>query len=227
LYGSLATSKLTRCDRAIRPEHVEPKLEETVKAPVRSRRPLGCELFARRGLRGFDRYAYREREDRRFHFDSMDTLPYWYSRALRAFADVSEGKFLDTAEGWIVDRWDVQGNPWRWDDEPRKGRLSDHSLDHRHGSRPTMERFHTYLEWASDVVRDRRELMQARALARAGEDDYDTFERWLSRDGLTASPLWLADLCGMKPLEDRLWFGPQDDVNTWVENAGDDDFSPS
>ncbi len=93
---------------------------------------------------GFKRYAYREGEGRRFHFDGMDTLPYWYTEALRTFADVSGEEFLDTAERWIVDRWGVQGNPWCWDDEPRQHRFS--SMDHSNGLRPTLERFHTYLE---------------------------------------------------------------------------------
>jgi hypothetical protein len=174
---------------------------------------------------GFKRYAYKEREDRRFHFDSMDTLPYWYTGALRVFSDISSEEFLDAAERWIVDRWCVQSNPWRWDDEPRQQRFSDHSLSawHSHGALPILERFRTYLEWHAKWCAT-GELMQTWALARGGEDDDNTFERWLSRDGLTASPLWLADLCGTKPLEDRLWFGPQDDVDTWVENVGDDDF---
>jgi hypothetical protein len=38
--------------------------------------------------RGFNRYAHNGRKERQFHFDSLDTLPYWYSRALRVFADL-------------------------------------------------------------------------------------------------------------------------------------------
>jgi hypothetical protein len=174
---------------------------------------------------GFDRYALRERDDRRFHFDTTDTLPYWYTGALRVFADVSGEEFLDAAERWIVDRWGVQSNPWRWVDEPRQQRFSDHSLSAwpSHGALPILERFRTYLEWHAMWCAT-GELMQTRALAKAGEDDTDAFEHWLSRESLTAPPFWLADLRGVKPLEDRLWFAPQDDVNTWVENVGDDDF---
>ena len=69
---------------------------------------------------GFDKYAYKQREERRFHFNTMDTLPYWYSRAMRHFADVDRETFLDAAERWIVDRWGVRNNPWQWDQEPRK-----------------------------------------------------------------------------------------------------------
>jgi len=66
--------------------------------------------------------------------------------------------------------------------------------------------------------------MQTRALAKADEDIYSIFEDWLRQEGITAPPLWLADLHGPKPLEDRLWFPPQGDVNKWIENVSDDDF---
>lgn len=175
---------------------------------------------------GFDRYRYKERDDRRFHFDSTDTLPYWYSRALEAFTDVNGDEFLDSAECWIVDRWGVEDNPWRWDDEPRKSRvsnLSGYSMSHDHGSRPTMERFHTYLEWHAMWCAT-GELMQSRALAKVEEDDYGSFERWLQQECLTAPPLWLADLRNVKPLENQLWFAPRGDIDTWVEDVDNNDF---
>jgi len=174
----------------------------------------------------FDKYRRQGREDHRFHFDSMDTLPYWYSYILDAFADVNMEEFLDVAERWIVDRWGVQSNPWRWDDEPRKHRLSDRqfvSMDHSHGSMPTLERFHTYLEWHAMWCAT-GELMQKRALAKTTEDNYFTFKRQLDRASLTMSPLWLADLRGPKPLERQLWFEPYGDINDWIDNVSDDDF---
>lgn len=175
---------------------------------------------------GFDRYGYLADEDRRFHFDGMNTLPYWYTRALRAFADVSQEEFLDTAERWIVDRWDVQDSAWQWDAEPRKhreDRRSSMSMGNDHGSLPILERFHTYLEWHAMWCAT-GELLQTRALARAKEDDYYSLEGWLSGNGLTAPPLWLADLHDMKPLEDRFWFAPPSDVTTWIDNLSDEDF---
>jgi len=177
---------------------------------------------------GFDKYKYQEREDRHFHFDTMDTLPYWYTSKLNIFADVNGEEFLDSAEHWIVDRWGVESNPWRWDDEPRKHRFTNRpftSTYHSHGSMPTLERFHTYLEWHAMWCAI-GELMQKRPLAKATEDDYYTFERQLDRAGLTAPPLWLADLQGPKPLEHQFWFAPNGDVNIWVENVRNDEFLP-
>lgn len=174
---------------------------------------------------GFDRYKYRQSEDRRFHFDTMDTLPYWYSRAVRRFADLDVEEFLDAAERWIVDRWEVQGETWRWDQEPRQLRFSDRSVSsmHSHGSLPILERFHTYLEWHAMWCAT-GELMQRHPLVKGEEDDYDTFEHWLRGEGLTAPPLWFADLHGPKPLEDQLWFAPKTDFDVWIEDISDDDF---
>lgn len=175
---------------------------------------------------GFDRYRYKERDDRRFQFDSMDTLHSWYTEALRAFADVNGEEFLDSAERWIVDHWGVQNNPWRWDDEPRKDRFSDRAhllMDHRDGSRPIIERYSTYLEWHA-MWCTTGELMPTHALAKTEEDGYYNYEEWLKRNGLAAPPLWLADLRSIKPLEHRLWFSPQGDIDVWVDEVDDEDF---
>jgi hypothetical protein len=146
--------------------------------------------------------------------------------ALRAFEDLNREDFLDVAERWIVDRWGVQDNPWRWDDDPRQYRFSDFSftsIEHRHGSRPILERFHTYLEWHAMWCAT-GELMRTHALAKAEEDTYSTFEYWLGGECLTSPPLWLADLHSPKPLEGRLWFPPQGDIDEWIEDVSDDDF---
>ncbi|MHC1623353.1 MAG: ATP-binding protein, partial [Candidatus Methanospirareceae archaeon] len=172
---------------------------------------------------GFDKYHYRERD---VHFDTMDTLPYWYSSKLNIFSDVNGEEFLDAAECWIVDRWGVNSNPWRWDDEPRKQRFTSNqfiSTHHNHGTMPTLERFHTYLEWHA-MWCTVGELMQRRPLAKATEDNYYTFECQLARAGLTVPPLWLFDLRGPKPLENKLWFTPGGDINEWVEDIDKDEF---
>lgn len=166
------------------------------------------------------------KKDRRFHFDSMDTLPYWYSGAIKTFADVSNEEFLDVAEKWIVDHWCVQGNIWRWDEEPRSDSFSGRSyylMDHRHGSRPILERFSTYLEWHAMWCAI-GELMRTRALAKYEDDFYDSFEYRLRHECLSAPPLWLADFRSPKPLEAQLWFAPEKNLDLWVNDVGIKDF---
>lgn len=173
---------------------------------------------------GFDRDT-RAEAARRFHFDSTDTLPYWYADAARIFAGVSGAEFLNAAERWIVDRWGVDGDPWRWSDEPRRDRITDRLAmltSHHHGSLPAVERFSTHLEWHAMYCAV-GELMATRALAEGDADAYDTFDGWLARDGLTIPPSWLADLVGPKPLDAPLWFLPPDPIDRWLEAVSDDD----
>ena len=175
---------------------------------------------------GFDRYSSQEKKDRRFHFDAMDTLPYWYTSALRIFANVDGEEFLDVAESWIVDRWNVKNNPWRWDDEPRKHHHGDDSsyfMTHSHGSRPILERYHTYLEWHA-MWCTIGELMKSRSLRKASKDEYHTYDLFTAEEGLTVPELWLADIHAPKPLEKNLWNEPQNSVEQWVDEVDDEEF---
>jgi len=175
---------------------------------------------------GFDRYSSQEKKDRRFHFDAMDTLPYWYTSALRIFANVDGEEFLDVAESWIVDRWNVKNNPWRWDDEPRKRHRGDESsyyMTHDHGSRPILERYHTYLEWHA-MWCTIGELMQSKALTKESKDEYYSYELLVNEEGLALPELWLADIQAPKPLENQLWSAPQNDVGRWLDAVDDKEF---
>jgi hypothetical protein len=173
----------------------------------------------------FHKYTYQARKDRRFTFDSTDTLPHWYSDAIGAFANVGKEEFLDLAEHWIVENWGVTSDPWRWLDEPRQDRLSRQSLhsSHRDGTLPTGERFHTYLEWHA-MWCTVGELMQTRALVDFDEDNYDSLKRQLVRNGLSQPPIWLADLNRPKPWARRFWILPAGEVDEWIENITDADF---
>lgn len=160
-------------------------------------------------------------EERRFHFDPIDTLPYWYSHARRVFADVSEEEFLDCAERWIVDSWGIADEDvWHWDQQPIRVRSDDYHHGHSHGSRPIVERFNTYLEWHA-MWCAAGELMRTRPLTASEDDDWRTFEHWLRSEGLTMPPLWLADLRGQKPLELALWSAPTA-PDEWVTETADD-----
>lgn len=176
---------------------------------------------------GFNRYTGQGSENRRFHFDIMDTLPYWYSTALRVFVDAGETEFLDAAERWIVEKWGVVDNPWRWNDEPRKARLSDTNGGFQyargHGSMPTLERFCTYLEWHA-MWCTTGELIRSHALVESEEDNYHTFESWVSRNGLTLPLGWLSDLHRPKPLEEQFWFAPEKEIDLWVDAVVDTEF---
>ncbi len=173
--------------------------------------------------RAFDRYHPPDTSGRRCHFDALDTLPYWYSPAVGLFSDVSQNEFLGAAEHWILDEWRATANCWQWDQEKRRSRFEQrrYSLaDHGHGSRPTVERFGTHLEWNAMwcVV---GELLRTRPLVRASETETG-FTEWLADDTLSYPLSWLSDLRGPKPLEQELWFPPPADVDGWVESGTPD-----
>jgi len=174
----------------------------------------------------FDKYNYKENEKRRFHFDSMDTLPYWYKGKARMFERVDFEEFINIAEQWIVDKWGVKDNPWEWNREPRKNRLSGGYLErtsgHGHGSLPIADRFHTYLEWHA-MWCSVGSLLQIAPLIKPEYDD-DGFEERLKSNGLSLPPYWLVDFRNPKPLAKRFWFAPQKDIDAWLEDVKDNDF---
>jgi hypothetical protein len=168
--------------------------------------------------------ASHSRTEGGFHFDSIDTLPYWYEPATRIFADVTMDEFIRTAESWIVTQWGVSTEIQRWKDEPRperfpEGRWALWSNDH--GSRPTLERYFTYLEWHGMLCAVGT-LLQSRPLASVKPEEYGSFENWLRGERLTHPPFWLSDLRASKPLERQLWSAPKSDA--WLADVDDQDF---
>jgi len=173
---------------------------------------------------GGDASASHSRRERGFHFDSLDTRPYWYEPATRIFGDVTLDEFTETAENWILTQWGVSTEIQRWKDEPRpqrfpEGRWALWSNDH--GSRPTLERYFTYLEWHAMWCAVGT-LLQSRPLASVEPEEYSSFENWLRRERLTRPPFWLSDLRAPKPLEPQLWWAPESEA--WLVSVEDRDF---
>lgn len=169
----------------------------------------------------FDRhFGIQEDSKRRFKFDSMDTLPYWYSQPLRVFADVSGDEFLTVAEEWIVDKWRADTSTWMWANEPRKIRFEREALatSHSHGSLPTIERAHTHFEWHA-MWCTVGTLLQTRPLALNQDETAREWKYWKSHMGLTQPPLWLSDLRTSKPLVHRYWFSDSRETTEWLNNA--------
>lgn len=157
---------------------------------------------------------------RRFEFDSMDTLPYWYEPAIRLFADVETEDFLDIAEAWIVDVWQADPQVRMWDREPRKSKFSRERLSssNRHGSLPSVERYSTHLEWHAMYCAV-GQLIVVRPFVKQKDGDYGGFSYWMSRSTLTAAPFWLADLRAIKPLQQELWRATQQDDQSWLDGV--------
>ena len=165
------------------------------------------------------------RSSRRFHFDTMDTLPYWYDPALEIFSAVSANEFLDLAERWIVDKWGGSEETSHWDREPRRRRFydSDYGLwSHRYGSYPTIERFWTYLEWHAMCCTVGELLLMKTCAPR--EDEYYGLTGWLRRWDITVPPVWLSDLRGTKPKELRYWQPLEQRGKKWLNEMDAQEF---
>jgi hypothetical protein len=154
-------------------------------------------------------------DERRFHFDAMDTLRYWYPGMAQIFADVSLTEFTDEAERWIVDKWGVTSNPWKWDEEPRREKFKrdPYAMHHSHGELPRVERFHTHLEWHA-MWCAAGELLRSHPLS-ASDYDGDGLTEELGSVITFAPTMWLSDLRSPKPLERRFWL-PAKSVRKWV-----------
>ncbi len=166
----------------------------------------------------------KSRSTERFHFDHIDTIPYWYEPAVRAFADVKRDEFILAAEKWIVDEWQGPTGVVPWRDDPRAERFSGYRwnlFSNDHGSRPIIERYSTYLEWHA-MWCGAGTLMRTRALAQSEGDAYSGIEGLIRGDYLSRPPLWLADFRGPKPLDPQLWAFTETDMS--LDTVDDRDF---
>jgi len=167
-------------------------------------------------------------KERRFNFDSLDTLRYVYPSAIECFADIDEEMFLDEAEAWIMDRWKSGSDLSRWENEPRKQRFERANYilySHSHGSMPTIERHSYYLEWHA-MWCSLGSLMTENALAKPEYDDsdYGTLDGFLRQEGLTQPPHWSSDLRCPTPLETRFHLPPAVEAEDWVATITANDF---
>jgi len=187
------------------------------------------ELAAEKSKHRFSRGGFHEGgKERRFRFDSMDTLRYVYPGAIECFADVDEEMFLDEAEAWIIDRWENGSDLTAWKNEPRKYKLerANYTLySHSHGSMPTIERHSYYLEWHA-MWCSLGSLMAEKALAEPeyDDDDYGTLNGFLKQEGLTQPPHWSSDLRCPTPLESRFHQPPIVEAEDWVATITANDF---
>ncbi|WP_220491359.1 hypothetical protein [Pseudoalteromonas sp. SR45-6] len=187
------------------------------------------DLVAEKSKRRISRGGFHEGDkDRRFSFDSLDTLRYVYPSAIECFADVDEEMFLDEAEAWIMERWNSGTDLSIWENEPRKHKFQNANYtlySHSHGSMPTIERHSYYLEWHA-MWCSLGSLMTENALAKPeyDDDDYGTLNGFLKREGLTQPPHWSSDLRCPTPLETRFHLPPAVEAEDWVATITANDF---
>lgn len=217
-FASSAVEKLAKTG-AITLTTGEAAALAAVNAPAHQARSASRKFERSSGLSGFE-----PDQDRRYSFDTMDTVPYWYERALRIFAEVTMESFLDIAEAFIVEKWSEGSVERTWDRQPRRNRLNHRNLStmHRHGSLPSLERWDTHLEWHAMFCTVGALLKTQPPVQPEEFDDYDTFSAWLRRNGLTTPPEWLSDQLAPKPAEPDLWRAPTD-PDAWFAEVAEEE----
>ena len=170
----------------------------------------------RKTIGGFDGFSH-DRNGRRFRFNSIDTLPYWYAPMLKSFAAVEGERFLREAERWIIDKWGYSGDI-DFVQERRRGRFDDRNWAlsmHRHGSTPTIEKLKTHLEWHAMWCAS-GELMKTESLVICDENSWNDLSVQIHDEKLAEPPIWSADLLVPTPLMAQNWRRSDRPLRDWV-----------
>ncbi len=135
-----------------------------------------------------------DKDNWRFDFDHLDTIPYWYN-FLGRFFGLSGMQIAVLAEEFICDHWGFTGDVR--DKNHVYTQDGDWSLTKNdHGSVPRIEELQTYYEYhAMFCVAGK--LLKSRTIQ---EDKYDTFDEWLTEYATAWNNKWLSDLRDPEPL---------------------------
>lgn len=123
----------------------------------------------------YARASSATRQQFRFHFDYMDTLPYWYDKLANIFVLTQEEVAKDC--DIYIHQFNINNNnarKWR-DDFIRYNRYRSRNTLNSHGSLPEIETLGKYAEWhAMFYVAD-----QYRCTLPYSEDSYHDYHQWL------------------------------------------------
>jgi hypothetical protein len=176
--------------------------DQRIESLCYANQPVCCHIRRERRHEGSDR---RISEDRRYDFDQMDTLPYWYAPLARVF-DVPVDTIAEIAETWILDRWGLSQDDWWTDVRELRDQRSWERTSHRHGSIPPEENLQLCLEYHAMMTAAGELVDMGRPICVSAwdADDGDPWEYWLGPH-LPAPAQWLADLRSPVPAEPALF----------------------
>lgn len=161
--------------------------------------------------------------EHRFRFDHLDTVPYWYEPVARCFAALSVDQLLTAAESWIIDRWGYPAEVTAHVEQTRGSRISENDwslASNRHGSKPTLERLRTHLEWHG-LWCAVGELLLTEKLVASGDSHWENLRRRVADEMLTEPPLWCSDLLRSKPLKSEFWRISREPLADWVDQVNE------
>ena len=173
----------------------------------------------------FDSY-HSDEDARRFHFDWLDTLRYWYDRWLSVFEGLTPKAFCEVAESWIIDKWRVVDQTPHRSKEPRPQRFSNRAFglsSNSHGELPTLEHYRNHLEWHA-MWCAAGQLLKTRRLRVPEYNDHDKLAYEISQGKLTHPPHWLSDFVGPVPLQPHRWRPTDESIDDWLRSIDDTAF---
>jgi hypothetical protein len=144
-------------------------------------------------------------DDRRYGFDQMDTIPYWYAPLARVFG-VEVDAIAERAERWILDEWSRSEDDWMTDARELRDERSYRQMHNDHGSIPPEENLRLYLEYHAMLV-TAGELVDAGTPVHLGpwDDAPDPWQDWLRQHLPSDTGMWLSDLRTPVPVEPGLF----------------------
>lgn len=204
------------------------KLEKVNQSPFPPTKTSDCEEEIRERIDLLQNGGNKQKEQRRFDFDGLDTLRYWYEPWTRIFDGLSNNDFQKIAEDWIVDKWGYNGNDPNGIEEPRILRFKQYSRERStndHGNLPTIEPYSTHLEWHAMWCAV-GQLITSHQLANPEYEveDCDLLCDQITSNKLTHPPIWLSDLIGVRPLQRKHWHRPNPVPSDWFTRIDDEEF---
>jgi hypothetical protein len=186
----------------------------------------GCISLDDSNRKKYMRSNYRTSKGEAFHFDSTDTLPYWYDPAGNVFG-ISGSEFCKEAERWICDKWGVTFDT-RSNDPVRKWLIDDRNWQYSsngHGSLPMIEDLHTYYEFNSMFC-----VMgeYARRFSTIEDEFYgNKWDHWIKQWDVCNPSLFPSDSRQATPLDAKYWSDKEFSDEKWIYNINKENFYAS
>lgn len=157
-----------------------------------------------------------QKGESKFDFDSMDTLPYWYSQLGKCF-NLSEYDVAYLADKYICEKWGYSGKLLDNDHVEVEWSLTQN----RHGSLPVVENLRRYYEYHG-MHCAAMDLFEKEPLLETEPYSWDSWEYWLESKALAWKKKWLSDLIDPIPLDEKFWLSEFDKFDKkWRDNVKD------
>lgn len=159
----------------------------------------------------------KDRDELRFGFDFMDTVPYWYETPGRIFG-LSGFAFAEFVDKVISETWQFTGDVHKDDHVKKRG---DKWRSKDHGDVPRIEDLQTYYEFHG-MFYVAEQLLSTHRMIKDGTWRRN-FSEWVEGYALAWSTQWLSELNDPIPMDRKHWVH---DMNTenWLETIGVSDF---